>query len=452
MIRGGKRVGGTVRASGFKHALVSVVGAAIGADQPLVVQNCPDIEETRVLAELVRAAGGQADFRESVLTVDGAGISTANLPSQWASRIHGSVYLLPALLGRFGRLQLPVSGGCQIGEGPGGRRPTEHYLRIFKEFGARCHVKPDGSVVVEADRLTGKEIDLLDYTHDRALRTGPLYSGATKTALLTAAMAEGTSVLRSPYAKPDVTELVAVLKAYGVPITKESDDTLVVTGSGGLLPGLAGTVTHELIPDLIELVTWIAVGALLAHEPFVVTGPRMADARTALAPECAVLDALGVSLVWGYEKLVIFPATALAPVDVLVASHGVFSDSQPLLALLASRAPGRSTITETVWSHRFGYAEGLSTLGMSVQNSGTELAIEGRWDPSPRDATIAANDLRGAAALLIAALLTPGATILTGADHLARGYPDLPGALVALGADICTMTAIPEPSESSSRE
>ncbi|MEU7723863.1 hypothetical protein AB0B78_01150 [Streptomyces sp. NPDC040724] len=433
-VEGGRPLAGTVTVPGFKHSLVSCVAAAAAADTPVRLENCPDIEETRVLALLVTQLGGAARVTDGALVVDGTGMSTTTMSEEDVSRIHGSVYLLPSLLRRFGTVHMPRSGGCRIGDRADGGRPVSQYVDVFQRFGAKAAHDDGGSLTVSAPRLVGCEIDLLDFTSDRRLRTGPLYSGATKTALLTAAVADGTSILHSPYPKPDVTELLTVLRALGVEVDVTGAGSYVVHGHGAPLSGRP--VTHVLVPDLITIMTWICAGALLAEGPMTIRATRMRDAARALAPERAVLDSLGVRVDWDKESCTVHPAGKLSPVDVVVASHGVFSDSQPFLALLAARADGDSTIAETVWTGRFTYAEGLAALGMDVRIEGTRLHIRGPWQPEARNLGATAQDLRAAATLLLAALASPGTTTLDGMGHLARGYRDLPGELVRSGARI----------------
>lgn len=439
-VRGGRTLAGTVAVPGFKHSLVSSVAAAAAADAPLRLRACPDIAETAVLASLLCQLGAEAVTEGDVLSLDCRGIGAAPAPARSmstedVSRIHGSVYLLPALLGRFGSVGIVEAGGCRIGDDVTGRRPMAHYVEVFERFGATSR-ESGGALTVTADRLRGTTVDMVDFMSDRALRTGPLYSGATKAALLTAAMAHGTSVVRSPYPKPDVTELVTVLRALGVPVERTTDGAYVVDGRGGPLPGPQADLV--LIPDLIAVVTWICAGALLAAEPLTITAPRMADARVALAPEIGVLDAMGVRTEWDESSCVVHPARRLRPVDVLAASHGVFSDSQPLLALLAAVADGGSSVRDTVWAGRFTYAEGFAALGMDVAVNGSSMRISGPWRPQPASGPLHAQDLRAAAALLLATLAAPGTTTLTGMAHLGRGYPDLPGDLAGLGAHIET--------------
>jgi UDP-N-acetylglucosamine 1-carboxyvinyltransferase len=433
VVEGGRRIDGIVEVQGFKHSLVTVVAAACAARAPLIVANYPRLAETDTLGELLALAGASVSLSERTLEVDASGLRHGELDMRVAERIHGSVYLIPGLLGRFGRVRLPLSGGCQIGDAPGGRRPFEHYLTVLEKFGAEV-VEDHAGVSVVAERLTGSDIDLLDYTRDHRLRTGPLYSGASKMALLAAAVAHGPSRLCNLYPKPDVSDLVQVLGEFGADIQPQGEGDVLIEGRGP--EALTRPVRHTLLADLIEIVTWVCAGALLASRELVIRGPRIAAACAALQPELSALERMGVSVRLAHDELTVSPAENLIPCDLLVTSPGIYSDSQPFFALLATTASGRSTITETVWGNRFGYADGLRSLGARIARDGPRITIDGPDPPRLADRTVLAGDVRGAAALLLAALMVDGRTRIDGVEHLARGYQDLGGVLRSLGAEI----------------
>ncbi|WP_329571317.1 hypothetical protein [Kitasatospora sp. NBC_01266] len=436
LIEGGDRLHGEVRVAGFKHALVTVVAAAVVGRAPLTVANCPEIEETRVLGELLRRAGGRADYQDGSFTLDLAGLRDLPLDPELVRRIHGAAYLLPGLLARFGRVHLPASGGCRIGDSPSGSRPVQQYADVLARFGARVQLAEDGALTVRADKLVGCEIDLRDFMADPVLLSGPLYSGATKTAILAAAAAHGTTRLRHPYPKPDVTELVQVLQAMGWSITRPSATELVIEGRPDR--GDARPVEHTLVSDLIEVVTW-ATAAVVTGGEIRLTGLTSASLAAGLAPEIKVGRRLGLR--WeadGADAVVLHPDPPTRPVDVTVASHGIYSDSQPFLMLLATLAPGVSRIRETVWQGRFAHLPEFNRLGTRIDLRGSEARITGGHPPVRPADPLRAVDLRGAAALLLAALRPAGQTRLTGVHHLARGYQDLVGDLRRLGARIET--------------
>jgi UDP-N-acetylglucosamine 1-carboxyvinyltransferase len=434
VIEGGHGLAGTVRISGFKHALVSLFGASCAGASVVEIHNCPELSETANLMQLMRGLGGDASWAGGTLRLDARGVEHGRLDPQVANRIHGSVYLAPALVARTGEAVVATKGGCPIGNGPRGGRPVEHYVSIFKRFGAQAFVDKDECLRIRAKRLIGCDVDLLDFTSDKALRTGPLYSGASKMALLTAAVARGPSKLRHLYPKPDVTELVAFLRELGVEIEGGSTDQLVVYGRG--VDGIATQASHTLIGDLIETVTWICAGAVLCRNRLRIEGTGLARAVEALHPEMAILTRMGVPWEVDGDALVVMPMEQGHAVDVLVTSPGVYSDSHPLLALLATLCRGRSRITETVWQNRFDYVRGLVSLGARIDRDGASVVIHGGTRPHVRGQTLQATDVRSAAVLLLAALAVDGVTIIEGTHHLDRGYADLPAALRNLGASI----------------
>ncbi|MEU1306777.1 MFS transporter [Streptomyces shenzhenensis] len=440
-IRGGNRISGSVRTSGFKHSLVTAAAAAATASAPVRIRNCPDIVETTVLGELFRATGANAhyDGPTETFTLDASTWDGAELPADLVSRIHGSLYLLPALISRNGVARLPASGGCPIGEGPRGR-PVKHVLDVMERFGATTRLTADGSVELTANRFTPCTIDMLDYTRNKALMSGPCYGGAVKTALLMGAVTHGTTTLHHPYLKPDVTDLVTVLRDLGADIEFAGPETWVIHGRGP--EALNRPVDCTLIPDLIEVVTWICAGVVLADEPLRITGPGIDRAVRALEPEFDLLDRMGVRVDIDTDEVTVHSLTKpLRPVEFTAASRGVFSDSQPFLALLAAYAEGPTYITEGVWEHRFGFVPELAALGMQTTVDDTILRVDGTCPPHRPGNDLYATDLRAAAVLLLAALAVPGRTTLRNHHHLARGYRDLVADLVNLGADIRHTTA-----------
>ncbi|GAA1972843.1 hypothetical protein [Kitasatospora viridis] len=433
-VEGGVPLSGEVRVPGFKHALVTVVAAAVLARAPVTIDNCPDIEEARVLAALLGVLGGRVERRDRSMTLDLADLADKPLDPALVGRIHGALYLIPGLLARFGQVHMPAAGGCPIGDEPGGGRPVGQYVGVLERFGATATAGPDGSLTLRADRLTACDLDLRDFTADRTLRSGPLYSGATKTAVLAAAAAHGTSRLRCPYPKADVTELVRVLQELGYDAAYDPHGDLLIEGRPD--GGHGRPVRHALVSDLITVVTW-ATAAALTGGTVRLTGLTLDRLPAGLAPETAVGRAMGLRwAVDGPDALLLLPDPPRRSVDVAVVSHGIFSDSGPFLTLAATLAPGTSFIRETVWQRRFAFAPQLNRLGTEIRVTGSQARITGGRPPRIPGQDLVAGDLRAAAALLLASLAVPGPVRLRGVEHLARGYEDLTGELRRSGARI----------------
>jgi UDP-N-acetylglucosamine 1-carboxyvinyltransferase len=436
-VHGGRPLRRPLRLAGFKHALVPVLAAGVLAERPVVIRNAPDIEDTRTLLGILRRLGASATLETSTrtLTLDTSGLCSWQIPDELSARIHGAVYLMPVLLGRFGRFAIGMSGGCRIGDRRlGGERPIDHMLDVLCRFGATIRHLPGSVITGSCRRLAGTTIDLADYAvpapHD-GRPTGPLYSGASKTALLAAAAATGTSVLLNPYPKPDVTELTAALAEAGVALSVEPG-RIVVQGSGQLPRGF----DHVLVSDLIEAVTLIACAVHL-RQPLMLDGVTAAGLRSGLRPELEHLARMGVELDWGASSLVVRPPEAVTPVDLVAASHSIYSDSQPFFALMLMGATGRSTITEAVWKDRSHYVHDLVRLGGRLQVDGPVITVEpGRVHLAGQ--RVVAGDVRSAAVGVVAALGIDGPTVVEGVRHLDRGYEGLVRTLCAAGAHIET--------------
>ncbi|HVJ91023.1 MAG TPA: hypothetical protein VM580_14565 [Labilithrix sp.] len=433
LIRGGAPIAGTVSIGGLKHAMVPIVAASALPSGTIYLRNVPKIEDTRVLTAMLRSMGAHIETGEGVLTIDTEHLADAPLDATLARRVHGSLYLAPTLLARFGHVSLGRTGGCAIGDAPGsGERPTEHVARIMARFGATVDAS-NGSITARCSRLTAADIDIQDWSSFPGSITGPYVSGATKTAILLAATARGTTRIRNPYSKPDVTELVAFLSKAGVPCEMAGDE-LTIEGRPEL-----GTVEHELVSDVMEIFTFITC-AVHTGSTLRLTGVTTDRARRGLRHELELLTAMGIASEWTDGVLTVRPPPRVLPRDVLVSSQTIYSDNQPMVALLLGMAEQSSVIREQVWRERFDYCHGLARLGMRFEKlpDGIRVLPSRPGDGlSPTSSLeVHARDLRAAAVLVIAALTVRAPTLVTGASHLARGYDDLQGKLRALGASI----------------
>ncbi|MFE7277010.1 hypothetical protein [Streptomyces sp. NPDC057623] len=424
-----------VRVSGFKHLLVPALAAACLADRPWLISNVPDIADTRVLTALLGRAGAAVthDRQEGTVRVLAGELRQHRIPDDLSGQVHGAVYLLPALLASTGRVVSGRHGGCRIGSGGSGERPLAHVAAVMERFGARCETTEGSfSATTTASGLRGAVVDLADFAVREPVTgtlTGPHYSGATKTALLLGAVARGTTVLREPYPKADVLELARALGTAGVPL-RIGPDEIVIEGRGGPVGG-----TELALPsDLMEVVTMIALSVCLDTESRL--GLDRPDAvRAGLAPELACLEAMGIPLAWEGDILRTGRVERIAAVDMVAASHLVYSDALALLVPMLLRASGPSVVTDLVWGSRFGYAEGLRALGADLAVSGSRMTVRPSV-LSPAAGDLRAGDLRAVMSLVIGALTAGGRHVVHGVRHLARGYDNLPDKLRLFGAGI----------------
>jgi UDP-N-acetylglucosamine 1-carboxyvinyltransferase len=428
-IEGGPLSPASVAVSGFKHAAVPLLAASV-LTESATIANVPRIADVQVLGAVLASLGAVVEEDGDTRTIRTENVTDAPLVGPLVGRVHGTLYLAPTLLARCGRVRIGRSGGCAIAGGE--PRPVEHVAEVMRRFGASAEVV-DGELRASARSLRGTRIDIADFSSRKDVVTGPLVSGATKTALLLAATARGPSVVVNPYKKPDVTELVAFLRAGGVAI-EATDERITVEPVSRLRP-----VRHELVADMTEIFTWIAVAAY--HGVKVeLTRIRREAVLAGLRTELEVLERIGVALEIAESRIVVPEGTAeLRPLTLEVTSQGIYSDNQPLLALMLTKAVGRSMLREAVWTERFDYARELARLGARLCVDGPTLAIEPGAPRSPCRG-LAAKDLRAAAVLIVAALGAHGVSTIDGCQHLERGYADFLGDLRRAGARI-----VPEP-------
>ncbi|EPH46689.1 putative UDP-N-acetylglucosamine 1-carboxyvinyltransferase [Streptomyces aurantiacus JA 4570] len=413
---------------GNKHSMVLGFAAAVTLGAELTLRNAPWLSERDVLARTVEGLGGRVDCDRDTVRVSGR-ITSGTLPGPAEAPIHGIVYLLPAVLAARGEVTFRGAGGDSLGAFEWGyNRPVKHMLEVAEAFGAQWE-RRDGALHARASRLRPATVDILRWSQDPARPAGPRVSGATKTALLLAAAAPGTSLILNPHEKEAPHELITVLRGLGLRIDQR-DGGWVVHG------GTAHTAAeHRLMPDPVETMTWQAFAALTGSTLEIDCGDP-AHVFTSIHRELAFLNTLGIEPVFTDEAVIVGPAKgSYAGADLIAESTGISTDIAPLLAVLLLGADSDSVVEDRVWAGRYGYAEPLRRMGARMRVRGRRLLV-GPSVLSPPGAPLRPADTRSTAVCLAAALATPGTTTVGGLDHLVRGYAALLPRLTDVGARI----------------
>jgi len=426
--------GGDIRVGGFKHAFVSVVAGCLAARSAFTIRNAPEILERTVIERLLRDNRVSVHSQGTAFRMDCARVQNLGIDSALSSTIHGSVYLVPALVAACGRAELRGSGGCAIGDGKQGRRPTAHMVDVLRKFGATVESDDFGGLACSSNGLSNAEIDIMDYSlRDDAL-TGPHISGATKTAIIAAlGTAPGqVSRIRNYYSKPDVTDLLAFIAERGGLVAR-SDNELRIA------PLSADPDTRRefsLTPDVSEVITYIVLAAM-AGVQLTLHAEGMEQAAKGLKEECRLLAQMGFDLNWQPETLLVAPPAEIRSVDIDVTSTGIFSDHQPFFALLLTKGDRPSVIREYVWKTRFSYADELAAFGAKIERMHSAIRVfPSQLHPPSRG--VQAQDLRMASVLLIAALSLDVPVRLTNMRHLERGYSQIWQQMQSIGAIVHT--------------
>ncbi|MGW5689026.1 UDP-N-acetylglucosamine 1-carboxyvinyltransferase [Nonomuraea sp. NPDC003754] len=412
-VTGGIPLNGRVPVQGSKNIALHLYAAVLLADEPVILENAPDILDTGVCAHILTATGTQARRWGDRLAVTPAAVLTPAIDARLGRRVRTTAVLAAAVLARAGRVSFPTPGGdafCQ--------RRIDRHLAAMRAAGAE--VSSDGGLIHAVCTRSG----VRPFTVDVATPYGPSL-GATVTAMLLAARASGTSLITSPSIEPEVTETARFLAERGVAIAVDHTGLHV---SGG---DRIGGGTFAVAADRIEAATLILAAAA--------TGGRthLEGITTAALPEGLrhVLADVGVELTDADGTLVAGVPGELQAVRAATGPHpGLPTDTAPQLAALLTQARGTSTIDERIYPRRDTHVAGLRRFGADVHATGTTVHVRG--PARLRAADVEAGDIRAVTALLIAALAARGTSTITGMYHLRRGYGHLPAKLATLGADI----------------
>jgi len=408
-IHGGNALRGEVRVSGAKNAALPCLAATLLTHEPVVLENLPRVRDIVTMERVLAALGESCTRSNGETEVVAGGGGAFHAPYELVRTMRASVLVLGPLLARRGRARVALPGGCAIGA-----RPIDFHLAALARLGADLRVE-HGDVVAEASAgLVGAEIEF-----PRVTVTG------TENVLMAATLARGLTVLRNCAREPEVDSLAAMLVHMGARVAGIGTGTLEVEGVGEL----AGA-RHRVIPDRIEAGTYV-IAALLAGDGVRVTGCEPAHLGALLD----LLRGAGARVDAGAAHLVVHPAAALSPLAATTAEFpGLATDLQAQLVALATQLAGRSSVTEAIFENRFQHVLELMRMGARIEVAGRTATISG---PTPLEGTtVMASDLRASAALVLAALVAQGETVIDRIYHLDRGYESMESKLNALGARI----------------
>lgn len=409
VINGGNELHGEVKIGGAKNAAVAIIPAVVLADSPCQIENVPNISDVTLIANILQGLGATVkNINKSTLEIDPTTIFTHIANYDQVKGMRASYYLLGALLGKYGKAEVAMPGGCNFGV-----RPVDLHIKAFEALGAK-HTLKNGVISVSADKLVGNKIYL-----------DVVSVGATMNAMLAAVKAEGYTEIENAAKEPHVVDLANFLNSMGANIKGAGTDTIKIRG----VKSLKGT-TYSIIPDQIEAGTYMVAAAATGGNVVVSNViPKHLEVISAKLREMGVI-------VEEYDEAVrIISSGRLKKCTIKTMPHPGFpTDMQPQFAALLTIAQGISIVNENVWENRFQYVSELARLGAKISVEGKSAFIEGvdHLEAAPVKAT----DLRAGAAMLIAGLCARGTTVVENIGYVERGYENIVEKLQALGADI----------------
>ena len=411
VVTGGVPLRGEVRIAGAKNAVLKLMAAAVLTDEPCLLTNVPRISDVAIMRETMR------DIGFSVGSVAGAGLQIAAREAQWlfvpleaAMKMRASFILLGPLLARFGQVIISNPGGDRIG-----RRPVNLHVAAMEAMGARIEYKNGYYFASALGGLRGARISFPYVT-----------VMGTENALLAASLAYGATVIENAAREPEVDDLIAMLTAMGAKIERTAPHQLEVEG----VERLSG-VEHRVIGDRLEAGTFAIAAAITRGDVLI----RGVDPEH-LASFLEVLARMGVPFEAEADALRVRGTDALRACDIETQPYpGFATDLQAPLAVLMTQASGKSHIHETIYEDRLEYTRELSRMGAEIEVLDEHHArVTGPTPLQARELQIA--DLRAGATLILAALAAEETSIISGVEHVDRGYERIESKLVALGAQI----------------
>jgi UDP-N-acetylglucosamine 1-carboxyvinyltransferase len=413
-VEGGRPLSGSVAISGAKNAALKMLAAAILTGERCRITNAPEIEDVRVMAQTLTELGVVVDHPETnVYEVAAGDVEWQFVPLEAAAKMRASFMLLGPLLARFGRI-ISNPGGDRIG-----RRPVNLHVEAMRALGAEIEYRNGYYFATAPGRLRGGEVRF------------PFVSVmGTENAMLAATLADGHTVIRPAAQEPEVDDLIVFLKKMGAVIERTYPDTIEVEGRKRLRGA-----DHHVIPDRIEAGTFVVAGA--------VTGGRITLTGAPCEHLGAFIEAVGqagVGVACGVDTIEVDGSALDGPgfraVDIETGAYpGLATDLQPPTSVLLTQAAGTSHVDERIFEDRLEWTGELVRMGADIEIVDPHRAvITGRTPLHGTDVEI--GDLRAGASLILAALAADGTTTIRGAHHVHRGYENIEGKFLELGARI----------------
>ena len=414
IVRGGKRLNGTVRVEGAKNAVLPIIAAALlASDGKNVLSEVPELSDVYTTNEVLRHLNAEVSFANNEVTIDASKELNIEAPFEYVRKMRASVLVMGPLLARNGRARIALPGGCAIGS-----RPIDQHLKGFEAMGVKVKV---GNGFVEAyvdGKLKGAKI-YLDFPS----------VGATENIMSAAVLAEGTTVIENVAKEPEIVDLANFLNAMGAKVRGAGTGTIRIEGVDKLYGA-----NHSIIPDRVEAGTFMVAAAITGGNVLIENAvPEHLRSIT------AKMEEMGVTIIEENEGIRIIGPEKLKAADIKTMPHPGFpTDMQSQMMALLLKANGTSMITETVFENRFMHVEEFRRMNADIKIEGRSVIMNGPGNL--QGAEVAATDLRAAAALILAGLVSEGHTRVTELKHLDRGYVNFHGKLAALGADIERVT------------
>ena len=412
VVKGGKRLEGTVVVEGAKNAVLPILTATLlPSEGQSVLTNVPKLSDVDTINNVLTHLNAEIEYEadNNTVKVDSSNPLKIEAPYEYVSKMRASILVMGPLLAREGHARVALPGGCAIGS-----RPIEQHLKGFEALGAEIELHNGFIEATTPNGLKGSKI-YLDFPS----------VGATQNIMMAAVLADGKTEIQNVAREPEIVDLANYLNEMGAQVHGAGTDTIKIIGVDHLVGA-----EHSIIPDRIEAGTIMIAGAITRGNINVIGAIR--EHMSSLVSK---LEEAGVQITEIKDGLNIQVPGEIKAIDVKTMPHPGFpTDMQSQIMALLLTANGTSKITETVFENRFMHVEEFKRMNADIFINDRSAMITGHDDLQGAD--VKATDLRAGAALILAGLVSDGYTNVTELKHLDRGYVDFHGKLKTLGADV----------------
>ena len=411
IIRGQRPLSGEIEVKGAKNSALKIIPASILSSDTITIKNLPKIEDIEKSLELLSDLGATIRKNDEALEINTKEIAKNELSPKLADKFRTSMMFVGPILARLGEVKFPHPGGCVIGAGG---RPIDLFLEGFKALGAEVKVK-DGFYNIKAKKLTGST-----YFFTTVSVTG------TESLMMTATLAEGTTVLQNCAMEPEIKALADYLNFNGAKIKGAGSPTITIEGVKKL-----NASTFDIVPDRIEAGSF-AIMAAASKSNITITKCNTEHLLSLLT----IFKKIGVNFEYGPDWIKMKATKNIQPYSIKTHEYPGFpTDLQSPYTVLMTQAEGTSTIHETIYDRRLLYVDMLSQMGANIIMCDPHRAVvHGPTDLHAKK--LISPDIRAGIALVIAALIARGTTEIDNIYQIDRGYENIDQRLKKLGADI----------------
>ena len=409
-ILGGRPLSGSLAVHGAKNSVLPILAACLLVPGQCVLHNCPDLSDVSATLDILRLLGCRAEREGDTVWIDASALSRSEIPEHLMREMRSSVIFLGALLARLGEAELSYPGGCELGP-----RPIDLHLSALRALGAEILEEQGALCCRGSTGLRGREICLSIPS-----------VGATENAMLAACGCAGVTAIVGAAQEPEIIDLQGFLQAAGAQVTGAGTPTITVQGGIPLHP-----VEYRVMGDRIAAATYLCAAAAAGGE-VEMTGAS-ADTLTAVL---SCLEEAGCTLHTAPDKIALTcrdPLRGIRPVRT-APYPGFPTDAQAILMAALAGGEGATMFVENIFDSRYRHVDELRRMGADIQVAGRAAMVSGVG--RLHGAAVRSTDLRGGAALVVAALGAEGTTQVAELRHIRRGYQALDRNLRALGADI----------------